>query len=95
MRYLALAGALLAYRLPPFLALNEPEASLHPGLLAPLARMIAKAANRAQVLVVTHPEQLAASIAAAGAVKVRTVLKQDGATAIEGLARWGEFLEDE
>lgn len=95
LRYLALAGALLAYRLPPFLALNEPEASLHPGLLPPLARMIVQAAKRAQVLVVTHSEALAACIAAGGGVKVRTVLKQDGATSVEGLARWGEFQDDE
>src|SRR5690606_24290610 len=30
LHYLALMGALLAYRLPPFIALNEPETSLHP-----------------------------------------------------------------
>jgi predicted ATPase len=30
LRYLALAGALIAYRLPAFIALNEPETSLHP-----------------------------------------------------------------
>src|SRR5690606_7996388 len=30
LQFLALAGALLAYRLPPFIALNEPETSLHP-----------------------------------------------------------------
>ena len=30
LRFLALAGALLAYRLPPFVALNEPETSLQP-----------------------------------------------------------------
>ena len=38
LRYLALAGVLLAYRLPAFVALNEPETSLHPDLLDPLAR---------------------------------------------------------
>lgn len=38
LRYLALAGALLAYRLPAFVALNEPETSLHPDLLAPFWR---------------------------------------------------------
>ena len=37
LRFLALAGALLAYRLPPFIALNEPEASLHPDLTPALA----------------------------------------------------------
>ena len=49
LRYLALAGALLGYRLPPFLALNEPEASLHSDLLEPLARLLVRAAERTQV----------------------------------------------
>ncbi len=31
-------GALLGYRLPAFIALNEPEASLHPDLLVPARR---------------------------------------------------------
>ena len=40
LRFLALAGALLAYWLPPFMALNEPETSLHPDLLPALGRLI-------------------------------------------------------
>ena len=60
---LALAGALLAYRLPAFIALNEPEASLHPDLLEPLARLIVRASERTQVWLVTHSERLAAAIA--------------------------------
>ena len=49
LRYLALAGALMAYRLPSFIALNEPETSLHPDLLDPLARLIANASERSQI----------------------------------------------
>jgi predicted ATPase len=48
LRFLGLAGALMAYRLPPFTALNEPESSLHPGLMEPLAEMIVRAAERTQ-----------------------------------------------
>ena len=44
LKYLCLLAALMGYRLPPLIALNEPEASLHPSLLAPLARLIAGAA---------------------------------------------------
>jgi predicted ATPase len=33
LQFLALLGALLSYRLPPLIALNEPEASLHPDQL--------------------------------------------------------------
>jgi predicted ATPase len=34
--------------------LNEPETSLHPDLLPALARLIARAADRSQVFVVSH-----------------------------------------
>ena len=95
LRFLALAGALLAYRLPPFIALNEPEASLHPDLTEPLAGLIARAAERTQLWLVTHSERLAKAVAAVGGGKVRTVVKQDGATQIEGLKRWGAFDEED
>ena len=95
LRFLSLAGALLAYRLPPFIALNEPESSLHPDLMEPLARLIAKAAERTQVWLVTHSERLAAAIAQTGAGAIRTVTKCDGATTIEGLTRLGTFRDDD
>jgi len=38
--------------------LNEPETSLHPDLLPPLARLIARASAEAQVIVVSHAEPL-------------------------------------
>lgn len=93
LRFLALAGALLAYRLPPFIALNEPEASLHPDLMAPLAGLIAKAAERSQVWLVTHSERLAQALKAHGSV--RTVRKEGGATQIEGLTLFGAFRDED
>jgi predicted ATPase len=93
LRFLALAGALLAYRLPPFIALNEPEASLHPDLMEPLASLIAKAAERTQVWLVTHSERLAQALKDHGAV--RTVRKVEGATTIDGLTLFGAFKDDE
>ncbi|MET0257269.1 MAG: AAA family ATPase [Methylobacterium sp.] len=95
LRYLALAGALLAYRLPPFIALNEPEASLHPDLMEPLARMIVRASERTQVWLVTHSERLAQALAEHGGVRPRVVVKRDGATWIAGLRLAGDFSEDE
>lgn len=94
LRFLGLAGALMAYRLPPFIALNEPEASLHPDLMQPLGRMIANAAARTQVWLVTHSERLAQVIEATGAGAVRTVVKHDGATTVEGLTLLGTFRDD-
>ncbi|MDC7784924.1 AAA family ATPase [Rhodoplanes sp. TEM] len=95
LRYLALAGALLGYRLPGFVALNEPEASLHPDLLEPLARMIVRAARRSQIWVVTHSQPLAQALAREGGVTPRTVIKRAGETWIEGLRLGGDFLDDE
>jgi predicted ATPase len=54
LRYLLLIAALLSPRLPDLMILNEPETSLHPDLLPPLARLIAQAAQRTQVIVVSH-----------------------------------------
>jgi predicted ATPase len=95
LRFLGLAGALLAYRLPPFIALNEPESSLHPDLMEALAGLVVQASERAQIWLVTHSERLAGAIAATGAGKVRTVEKFDGATWVGGLGRVGGFREDD
>jgi predicted ATPase len=95
LRYLALAGALLAYRLPAFIALNEPEASLHPDLLEPLARLIIRASERTQIWLVTHSERLAAALATEGNLKPFHVVKRDGATWIDGLSVTGQFREED
>jgi predicted ATPase len=95
LRYLALAGALLGYRLPGFVALNEPEASLHPELLEPLARLIVRAAERTQVWVVTHSERLANALTSVGSIAPRTVIKKSGETWIDGLKLGGSFAQDD
>jgi predicted ATPase len=95
LRFLALAGALLGYRLPPFIALNEPETSLHPDLLPPLARLIAKAAERAQIWVVTHSSILADALEDAAGARARHVVKKDGETQIEGMTLSGTFRDED
>jgi predicted ATPase len=95
LRYLALMGALMSLRLPAFVALNEPEGSLHPELLEPLARLIAKAAERTQIWLVTHSERLAQGLEKHGGIKRRTVIKKDGETWIEGLTQVGGFAGDD
>lgn len=95
LRFLGLAGALMAYRLPPFIALNEPESSLHPDLMEPLGRMVARAAERTQVWLVTHSERLAQAIDRTGAGAIRTVRKIDGATTIDGLTMLGAFRDED
>jgi predicted ATPase len=63
LRYLALAAALLSPRPPSLMILNEPETSLHPDLIPPLGQLIIDAAERCQVWVTTHSQQLAAVLA--------------------------------
>lgn len=62
LRYLCLVAALLSPCTPPFLALNEPETSLHSDLLPALAELIADAGERGQVLATTHAEAPASAL---------------------------------
>lgn len=94
LQFLALMGALLSYRLPPLIALNEPESSLHPELLPALARVIAKAAERSQIWVVTHSTVLSDAIAAETGILPRQVIRKNGGTWLEGLSQVGVFADD-
>ena len=52
-----------------------------------------RAAERSQVWLVTHSEALAEAIDQAGTGQVRTVVKKDGASWIEGLRLYGDFAD--
>lgn len=82
LRYLLLATALLPARPAPLVVLNEPEASLHGDLLAPLARLVAAAAERSQVIVVTHAAEFSAALADAGADRIELASTADGTTVV-------------
>jgi predicted ATPase len=62
LRFLCLCAALLSPRPPSLLALNEPETSLHPELLEPLARLIVRASHNTQLWITTHSAALARKI---------------------------------
>lgn len=62
LRYLCLAAALLSPQPPELLVLNEPETSLHPDVLEPLAALIGTASTETQVLVTTHADPLAEAL---------------------------------
>lgn len=59
LRFLCLTAALFSPRPPSLLALNEPETSLHPDVIDPLARLIVRAAKRTQIWITTHSQPLA------------------------------------
>lgn len=58
LRFLLWAAALLSPQPPSLMVLNEPETSLHPSLVGPLASLIRAAAAQTQVVVVTHSRSL-------------------------------------
>lgn len=62
LRYLLLAAALLSPRPPELMILNEPETSLHPDLLIPLAHLIGKAAKNSQIILVSHASALVSAL---------------------------------
>ena len=94
LKYLCLLGALMGYRLPSLIALNEPEASLHPSLLPPLARLIGSAARNTRVWIVTNSEALADALETETGQHARRVTKSNGATAIAGMNQWGQSAAD-
>jgi predicted ATPase len=60
--------------------LNEPEASLHPDLLGPLARLLVTASQRCQLIVVSHAERLVEALERAPEVRVIGLRKDLGET---------------
>lgn len=84
LRFLCLVAALLSPRLPPLLALNEPETSLHPDLIEPLAELIVEASQRSQLWIVTHSTKLAEAIE-----------RQSGTAPVRLALRTGETVLDE
>ena len=83
LKYLCLLAALLSPRPPQLLALNEPDANLHPQLYEPLARLVAKAANFSQLWIATHSVALAALLKQHAAATSVVLKKKDGATIVE------------
>lgn len=82
LRYLLLIAALLSPRPPEIMVLNEPEASLHPQLLAPLARLLTTAAKMCQIVVVSHSEPLVAALRQGDDVGAFLLAKDLGETGV-------------
>ena len=90
LRYLALVAALRSPRPPELLVLNEPETSLHPQVLAPLARQIIAASVYSQIIVVSHAGPLVDAITSApDSVRIELV-RDAGETKVSGRKRVDE-----
>ena len=81
---LCLLAALLSPVPAPLLILNEPENSLHPDVLIPLADLIRRASERSQVWVTTHSIALTDLLAEAPKAKIMRLHKIEGETRIVG-----------
>nr|WP_319382927.1 AAA family ATPase [uncultured Roseibium sp.] len=90
LRYLLLTAALLSPRPAPLIVLNEPETSLHPDLLEPLGRLVTRAADKTQVIVVSHARDLVDTLAALPGCLRYELRKELGETVanVEELPRW-------
>ncbi|MCE3602564.1 AAA family ATPase [Massilia sp. P8910] len=85
LRYLLWIAALLTPRPPELLVLNEPETSLHPDLLAPLGRLMGKAARHSQIIAVSHAGGLIASLENQRGYQSICLEKEFGATRVVGM----------
>lgn len=84
LHYLLLAAALLSPRPPGLLVLNEPESSLHPSLMPALAALVLDAAERSQVVLVTHSGDLVQAVRADA--RLLELERTGGTTTIAGRA---------
>lgn len=84
LRFFCLCAALLTPKPPPLLVFNEPETSLHPDLLEPLADLVLKVPPETQILVVTHAQQLADKIAEHPDARITRLVSFEGETRREG-----------
>ena len=71
------------------LVLNEPETSLHPDLLPALARLVARAAVRSQVLAVSHASKLIEALGEQPGCHSIMLEKEFGETKLVGVDKLG------
>ncbi len=84
LRYVLWVGALLSPRPPGLFVLNEPETSLHPSLVEPLARLILLAAKNSQLIVISHNQAMLETLLQAPEVKHVALRKDFGETLAVG-----------
>lgn len=82
LRFLCLTVALLSPRPPRFIALNEPENSLHPEMLPALASLIVEAARYSQIWLTSHSPRLAELIGSARPFRLYQLQNQQGETVL-------------
>ena len=77
--------ALLSPRPPAFIALNEPENSLHPQMLPTLASLIAEASRYSQIWLTSHSPELAKLTEKQRSFSLYQLSMEEGETRVERL----------
>ena len=95
LQYLCLIASLLSVRPPSLIALNEPETSIHPDLLDPLAKLVAQAAGRSQLWITTHSQPFADLLLEYTGANPIELEKIDGETRVIGADISGKVDVDE
>lgn len=95
LQFLALLAILFSPEPPPFIAINEPETSIHEDLLEPLARAIVEASSMSQVWITTHSRHLSDYILDYGGYEEITLEKVKGQTRLKGYGLDGLSLEED
>jgi predicted ATPase len=95
LQYFCLLAALLSPVPPAVLALNEPETSIHPDLLKPLARLVVDASKNSQIWITTHSQDLSDYILDMSGYEPLELKKVDGETKLVGVGLGGYKEDDE
>lgn len=94
LQYICLLAALLTPRPPSLMVFNEPENSIHPDLLEPLAKLIVRSSKKTQILLTTHSRELANYINRHSGIAPIELKKVEGETRVVG-ARLSEDDDEE
>lgn len=94
LKFLCLAAICYGAHPPPLIAFNEPETSLNPSLVEPLADMLANAANFSQLWITTHSEELSRALVNRLACRPIRLDKLDGETVPLG-RKPGQYFSEE
>ncbi len=95
LHYLCLLAASPEPAAPSLLALNEPEASIHPDLLGPLAERIVAASRHSQIWITTHSDTLTQAIRTLSGIEPIVLRKVGGETQVVGRGIIGADVREE
>lgn len=95
LKFLCLAAACFSVHPAPLIAFNEPETSLNPQAVSALARLFTHCAERSQLWITTHSEELARDIGRATDCRRINLVKVDGETTKDGRSSRLGYREEE